>query len=330
MAAGAPGKDPLAGIHFPAAPDLAPAINAWAGWLAAERRVSPHTLSAYGRDLSAFLGFLVEHLGQPPGVAELAALKPADLRAFLAARAGQGLARTSQARAMSTLRGFFRHLERQGVVSNPALATVRSPRRPSSLPRPLEEAEALETLSAAGELQDEPWLAARDIALFTLLYGAGLRLGEALALNVGQRPGGDSMVITGKGGRQRLVPILPVVREAIAAYLAACPFALGADDPLFVGKRGGRLNPGVVQRQMRRLRALLGLPESATPHALRHSFATHLLARGGDLRTIQELLGHASLTTTQRYTQVDGSQLSAVYARTHPRAGGPARDDRDG
>lgn len=328
MATGAQGKDPLAGIHFPVAPDLGPVVEGWAGWLAAERRVSPHTLAAYGRDLSAFLAFLVAHLGQPPGLAELADLKPADLRAFLAARAGEGLARTSQARAMSTLRGFFRYLERRGLVSNPALATVRAPRRPSSLPRPLEEGEARDTLEAAGELQDEPWLAARDIALFTLLYGAGLRLGEALALNVGQRPTGDSMVITGKGGRQRLVPILPVVREAIEAYLGVCPHALGRHDPLFVGKRGGRLNPGVVQRQMRRLRALLGLPESATPHALRHSFATHLLARGGDLRTIQELLGHASLTTTQRYTQVDGTRLSAVYAAAHPRAHGPARDDR--
>jgi integrase/recombinase XerC len=200
------------------------------------------------------------------------------------------------------------------------LSVVRAPRLPKTLPKPLAADEAIETLSAAASLQSQPWMAARDVALFTLLYGCGLRLGEALSLTRGRAPKGSSMMITGKGNKQRLVPLLPAVVEAVADYLGQCPFALGANHPLFVGARGGPLNPGVVQRQMRRLRALLGLPDSTTPHALRHSFATHLLANGGDLRTIQELLGHASLATTQRYTAVDAAGLSLTYDKAHPRA----------
>ena len=201
---------------------------------------------------------------------------------------------------MSTLRGFFRFLDRQDLVHNPALKAVKSPRPPKSVPKALGADEAMETLSSAGELHDEPWLAARDVALFTLLYGAGLRLGEALGLRRRDAPKSDTMVITGKGRKQRVVPILPVVKDAIAEYLKLLPHGQASDDPLFLGARGGPLNPGVVQRQMRRLRLLLGLADTATPHALRHSFATHLLAGGGDLRTIQELLGHSSLSTTQR------------------------------
>jgi integrase/recombinase XerC len=221
---------------------------------------------------------------------------------------------------MSTLRGFFGFLDRRGLGHNAAIGAVRSPRPPRSLPKPLAADEAIEALSAAGELHDEPWLAARDVALFTMLYGCGLRLGEALALERRDAPRGDTMVITGKRRKQRVVPVLPVVREAVGEYLRQCPYPPSPERPLFVGARGGRLNPGVVQRQMRRLRALLNLPDSATPHALRHSFATHLLAGGGDLRTIQELMGHASLSTTQRYTEVDAAKLSAEYAKAHPRA----------
>ncbi len=197
---------------------------------------------------------------------------------------------------------------------------MRTPKVPRALPRPLDVGDALAAVDAAGQLSDEPWLAKRDQALLLLLYGCGLRIGEALALNRRDAPAGDVLVVTGKGRKQRLVPVLPVVREAIAAYLAACPHALPADAPLFLGARGGRLDPAVAQRQVRRLRSALGLPETATPHALRHSFATHLLADGGDLRTIQELLGHASLSTTQRYTAVDVSRLAAVHRRAHPRA----------
>ncbi|SEH48572.1 tyrosine recombinase XerC [Magnetospirillum fulvum] len=309
-------------IDFTVRPDLAAALTGWGRWLAEEKRSSAHTIDAYGRDLAAFLSFLTVHLGEPPDLAALSALTAADFRAYLARRGGEGLSRASLARAMSTLRGAFRYLDRAGLVHNPALATVRSPRVPRSVPRPLAVDEAMDTLAVAAEEQDEPWLAARDVALFTLLYGAGLRLGEALALTRREAPTGDSIVITGKGRKQRMVPILPVVRSAIAAYLDLLPYRGEPDSPLFLGARGKRLNPGVVQRQMRRLRPLLGLPDTATPHALRHSFATHLLAGGGDLRTIQDLLGHSSLSTTQRYTAIDSARLTQVYRDAHPRAKG--------
>ena len=307
-------------IVFTAEPAVVAAVDDWRAWLAHERRASAHTLDAYGRDLAAFLGFLTEHLGFTPGLADLEALKPVDFRAWLARRAGDGLSRTSTARAMSTIRGFFRFLDRRDLVRNAAIGSVRTPKVPKSIPKALAPEEALEMVGTADVLSDEPWIGKRDMALFTLLYGCGLRIGEALALNRGALPEGDTMVITGKGNKQRIVPVLPVVIEAIDDYIAACPYALGGDGPLFVGARGGRLNPGVVQRQMRRLRVLLGLPETATPHALRHSFATHLLAGGVDLRTIQELLGHASLSTTQRYTDVDTERLMSVYRDAHPRA----------
>lgn len=307
-------------IHFAAQPDLMSAVEAWRGWLAGERRASPHTLDGYCRDLSSFLAFLVGHLGGEADLAALADLAPADFRAFLAARQADGLSRSSMARLMSTLRGFFKFLDSQDLIHNPAIGAVKAPRPPKSVPKPLAADEALEALANAGELHDEPWLAARDVALFTLLYGCGLRLGEALGLSRRDVPKGESMVVTGKGRKQRIVPVLAVVREALAEYLEQCPYPPGPDQPLFVGARGGRLNPGVVQRQMRRLRLMLGLPETATPHALRHSFATHLLAGGGDLRTIQELLGHSSLSTTQRYTKVDAARLKGVYDQAHPRA----------
>jgi integrase/recombinase XerC len=304
------------------APDLRAALAEWHDWLADERRASSHTLAAYGRDLASFLVFLTDHLAREPGLVDLASLGPADFRGFLAQRTNEGIARASLARALSTLRNLFRFLDRTGRVHNAALSTVKTPKLPRSIPKPLAQDEALETVQAAAELQDEPWLAARDTALILLLYGCGLRLGEALSLTRADRPNGPSMTILGKGRKQRVVPVLPVVTEAIEHYLALCPFPGGPQTPLFLGSRGGALNPGVVQRQMRRLRGLLGLPETATPHALRHSFATHLLAGGGDLRTIQELLGHASLSTTQRYTAVDMERLTQVYEEAHPRAKG--------
>jgi integrase/recombinase XerC len=310
-------------IAFTAEPDLRAAIDDWRRWLSAEKRSSDHTADAYARDLASFLKFLSAHMGYPPGLSELKALGAADFRAYLAARAGQGLARSSTARAMSTLRSFFRHLERAGLFANAAIGAVRTPKLPRAVPKPLSEAEAREALSAVGDFAPEPWLSDRDIALFTVLYGCGLRLGEALGLNRGDLPENAAAVtltVTGKGNKQRIVPVLPVVGAAVAVYLGSCPFRLGKRDPLFVGVRGKRLNPGVVQRQMRKVRAALGLPASATPHALRHSFATHLLSGGGDLRTIQELLGHASLSTTQRYTEVDSARLMDVYEKSHPRA----------
>jgi len=309
--------------RFAAAPDLAAAISDWQAWLAHERRASPHTQSSYGRDLAAFLDFLVEHLGTVPCLADLAALGPADFRAYLARRAAAGIERSSRARSLSTLRGFFRFLDRRGLVRNAGLAAVRTPKLPRSVPKPLSAADAALALERAGDLAGRPWIAKRDIAILTLLYGCGLRIAEALGLKRAEAPLKPGMLtVTGKGRKTRQVPVLPAVADAISEYVANCPHALAPNGPLFVGARGGPLNPGLVQHQMRRLRALLALPETATPHALRHSFATHLLAGGGDLRTIQELLGHASLSTTQRYTAVDAERLLKVYEEAHPRAKG--------
>ena len=308
--------------RFSAATDTLGAIYDWRSWIAHERRASKHTLDAYSRDLAAFLDFLTPHLGGLPDLAALDALGVADFRAFLADRVNQGISHSSLARAMSTLRSFFRFLDRNGLVHNAAIGTVRTPRPRPPLPRPLSEDEALDVINAAGETNRKTWIGVRDTALFTLLYGCGLRIDEALTLNRRDAPRADTMMITGKGGKQRVVPVLPVVIEAVASYLKACPFAVAPDGPLFLGARGARLNPGVVQREMRRLRAVFNLPETATPHALRHSFATHLLGAGGDLRTIQELLGHASLSTTQRYTAVDSARLIEVYKDAHPRARG--------
>ena len=306
----------------PAAADVLAAADDWRAWLRDERRASPHTLAAYHRDLSQFLGFLAGHIGGAPSLADLQALRPADFRAWLAARTGDGLARASVARGLSVVRSFFRWMARQGRVENPALAVLRTPRLPRSVPKAMTAEEAIEAIDAVAELARQDWIGKRDKAILALLYGGGLRIGEALALTRRQAPvsGQEMLPVTGKGRKQRLVPLLPVVIEAIADYLAHCPYVLAADAPLFRGARGRPLHPRRVQERMGALRGLLGLPETATPHALRHSFATHLLAGGGDLRAIQELLGHASLSTTQRYTDVDVASLLAVYEQTHPRA----------
>jgi integrase/recombinase XerC len=305
--------------RFCAAPPCLAAIVEWQAWLTAEKRASPHTIAAYGSDLARFLAFLADHLGAAPDLADLAGLRAADFRAYLAQRAHEDLAASSRARAMSMLRGFFRFLDRRGLAQNPTLATVRSPKLAAAVPKPLTEIDATSALASVDDAH--PWIAKRDVAVLTLLYGGGLRLAEALGLRRREAPLTSGTIrITGKGNKQRLVPILPVVAAAIVDYLAACPHALGADDPLFVGARGGKLNPRLVQGRMAQLRRALSLPESATPHALRHSFATHLLAGGGDLRAIQELLGHASLSTTQRYTAVDTTRLLEIYDQAHPRA----------
>ncbi len=311
-------------IHFSVGEDVSAAITDWGRWLESERRASPNTADAYRRDLAAFFAFLSDHLGGAPTLDDLQSLTPADFRSYLARRANEGLARTSVARSMSTLRNFFRFLDRTGKVHNPAIDAVRTPKIPASVPKALTPEDALAAVKAAAEMQDEPWLAKRDMAIMLLLYGCGLRIGEALALN-GADMGADknaegTLRVVGKGNKERIVPVLPIVAQAIKNYRDLCPHGIAAEDPLFVGKRGARLNAGVVQRQVRKVRALLGLGDSATPHALRHSFATHLLAKGGDLRTIQELLGHASLSTTQRYTAVDEAKLRAVYDDAHPRA----------
>lgn len=300
--------------------DLAAALAAWRSWLGDERRLSRHTLAAYQRDVAAFLRFLGDHLGQAPTVTGLAALTPADLRAWLAWLANGGRSRPSVARAMASLRSFCRFLGRQGIAQVPAVLAVRTPKLAQALPRALATEEALAVVSEADALGAEPWVAARDLALFAVLYGCGLRIGEALALPRRAAPFGEMLRVVGKGNKERVVPVLPVVRDAIARYLALCPFQVDPQEALFLGAKGRRLDPGVVQRQLRRLRRHLGLPETATPHALRHSFATHLLAGGGDLRTIQELLGHASLSTTQRYLRIDAARLLQVHRAAHPRS----------
>ena len=305
-----------------AAPDVAAEINRWLNYLGAERRMSPKTLEAYARDVSQFLDFLAGHLGGAPSLKALAKLSPADVRAFMAARRGEGLSSRSLMRVLAGARSFARFLERNSKGKVGALSAVRAPKIPKTLPKPLAIAAARrisDTELRAGE-ERKPWIIARDAAVLGLLYGSGLRISEALSLKRKDFGASDAITVTGKGNKTRMVPVLPQVAKLIADYVELCPIDLPADSMLFVGVRGGPLNPRIVQLAMATLRGALGLPDTATPHALRHSFATHLLARGGDLRAIQELLGHASLSTTQIYTAVDSERLLEVYASTHPRA----------
>jgi len=307
-----------------AAADLAAGIDDWQRWLKHERRASPHTIAAYRRDLAAFLSFLAGHLGKPACLADLPALARADFRAWLAARSAAELQAASTARALSVVRNFFRFLAKRSLGGNAVFSTMRTPRLPHAIPKALTAQEAEDALDAVG---GKSWITKRDMAILLLLYGCGLRLGEALSLNRrdAQWARGDevqTLMVMGKGRKQRAVPVLPVVAAAMEEYLADCPYSGDPEAPLFRGVRGARLNPRVVQLRLERLRKQLNLPDTATPHALRHSFATHLLAGGGDLRAIQELLGHASLSTTQRYTEVDTAALLAVYDKAHPRARG--------
>jgi integrase/recombinase XerC len=305
-----------------AAPDLAAAVARWERHLAGERRMAAKTLEAYRRDVGQFLAFLTGHLGQPPAIADIAALRTADLRAFLASRRREGVGARTLARGLAGIRSLIRLLEKDGLANAAALRAMRAPRQPRTLPKPLAVAAARHVVDAAEQLEEEPWIAARNAAVLALLYGCGLRISEALGLRRADAPAAGALLrITGKGGKTRVVPVLPAVADAVADYLRLSPYRGGADAPLFLGARGGPLSPRIVQKAMERLRSALGLPPSATPHALRHSFATHLLAAGGDLRAIQELLGHASLSTTQVYTAVDTERLLAVYDRAHPRAG---------
>jgi integrase/recombinase XerC len=294
---------------------------AWLENLARERRLSDHTLDAYERDTRQFLTFMTGHLGGPTTLRDIETLRPADFRAFLAARRKEGSGARSVARNLAGIRSFLRHLEKKGLVNAAGAGAVRSPKQPKSLPKPLSDRQAITVVSNEAQLHDEPWIAARDAAVMTLLYGCGLRISEALDLTPADiRTGTTTLRITGKGNKTRLVPLLPIVFEAVEKYRTLCPFRLDEGEPLFRGARSGKLQPAIIQRAMQKLRSAFGLPETATPHALRHSFATHLLAGGGDLRTIQELLGHASLSTTQVYTGVDASRLLEVYDRAHPRA----------
>lgn len=307
-------------IGLPVQPAVATALENWVSWLRHERRLSERTVESYSHDISIFMRFLDRHFGYAPGIDDLANMGRSELWAFQAERQADGLTPTSMARSLSALKSLFAFLDKRGICTNAAIANAEAPKLPRSVPKPMSVEDAFETLDAAEDIAREPWHGKRDRALFALLYGCGLRIGEAISLNRRDVAGLEKIVITGKGDKQRVVPVLKYVAQEIEAYLAACPYEPGTDGPLFVGARGKRLNPALAQRAMRGVRAVLGLTETATPHALRHSFATHLLSGGGDLRTIQELLGHASLSTTQRYTEVDGERLMEVHAAAHPRA----------
>ncbi|HTO39805.1 MAG TPA: tyrosine recombinase XerC [Rhizomicrobium sp.] len=292
--------------------------QAWLSALAHERRASPNTLRAYGDDLSRFLGFLHIHMGRSIGERALGTVAPADIRAFITDRRADGLGPRGVQRAIAAIRNFYRWMAREEILDNPAPRGVRTPRIKKSLPRPLSEIDAARTLDEAGEHAID-WLAARNVALLTLLYGAGLRISEGLSLKRGDVPLGRTLTILGKGRKERSVPVLPAVADAIADYAAKIPFGGARATPLFLSRRGKPMSPREAQLLMQDLRGRLGLPEKATPHALRHSFATHLLANGGDLRSVQELLGHASLSTTQTYTEVETTRLMAIYTDAHPR-----------
>lgn len=297
-------------------------LQHWIAHLRDERRFADNSLDAYQRDVATFLGFLTRHLGGEPSARDLAELEPRDLRAYLAHRrqGDDALSDRSISRALAAIRSFYRYLERRHGIANARLALVRGPRLKRSLPRPVSEASARDLIAEAQDQANEDWIGARDAALLTLLYAAGLRISEALSLTGADLPLSETLRIVGKGGKERIVPLIAPAREAISHYVQLCPYALTEDAPLFRAVRGGALSPRMAQALMERLRAHLGLPSSATPHALRHSFATHLLANGGDLRAIQELLGHESLSTTQAYTSVEAKKILQLYRRAHPRA----------
>lgn len=308
-----------------AAHDLTAQMAGWMTHLRAERRLSSKTQDAYDRDVRQFVTFLGDHWGESVSLKRFAMLEASDVRAFMAARRADRIAGRSLMRALAGLRSFGRFLEREGRGKVGALSAIRAPKIGKSLPKPIGIAAAKQLADAdlrAGE-DREPWIWARDAAVMALLYGSGLRISEALGLRRRDVPlpgKGDVLTVTGKGNKTRMVPVLQNVLALIADYLARCPHAIPPDAPIFVGARGGPLSPRIIQLTMERLRGALGLPDSATPHALRHSFATHLLSRGGDLRAIQELLGHASLSTTQIYTGIDTERLLDVYRTAHPRA----------
>ncbi|QRY67368.1 tyrosine recombinase XerC [Ensifer sp. PDNC004] len=302
-------------------PELLAERQRWLDGLMRERRLSDNTVEAYERDTRQFLTFLTGHLAGPPRLSDIRTLRPADLRGFLAQRRKGGAGARTLGRGLAGLRSFLRYLERNGLANAAGAAAVRSPKQPKSLPKPLTDRDALTVVTSQAQLAEEPWIAARNAAVLTLLYGCGLRISEALGLTPSEFSSAPtSLRIVGKGDKTRIVPLIEAARAAVATYLKLCPYPIAADEPLFLGARGAKLQPAIIQREMQKLRGALGLPETATPHALRHSFATHLLAGGGDLRTIQELLGHASLSTTQVYTGVDSARLLEIYDRAHPRA----------
>ena len=300
------------------------AVEGWLVYLGTERQLAAKTSEAYERDIGQFLAFLARHFKRLPDMKRLLVLSSRDVRAFLAARRGEGVGSRSLTRTLSALRMFYKFLERRGYGKNDSIRAVALPKLPHSVPKPLTAPKATALVAGADVASpDQPeWIAARDTAVLALLYGSGLRISEALSLERKDAPvkGRDMLRVKGKGGKTRVVPVLLIVREAVERYLKLCPIALSSYGPLFVGARGGQLSPRIIQLRIARARAALGLPDTTTPHALRHSFATHLLGAGADLRAIQELLGHASLSTTQGYTEVDRAHLLKTYLNAHPRA----------
>jgi len=302
------------------AADMADKLDKWCEYLRVEKHVSPHTLRAYTSDIGHFITFLFDHLGKQPSLDDLSEVTLRDFRGWMARKAMDGSSNASRARSLSGIKSFLTWLDKQGIMHNAAIINVRSPKLPHKLPRPLHEAQAMDLLDNAGMLERKDWVGLRNNALFALLYGCGLRINEALSLNINDMPHDGFLRVVGKGNKERQVPVLEIVENQLRIYLDSCPHVPAPERAIFLGARGARLNQGVAQRAMRDLRGALGLPENATPHALRHSFATHLLQNGANLREIQELLGHSSLSTTQRYTDVNAEEMMRIYNAAHPRA----------
>jgi len=299
---------------------VAELIERWQRYLTSERRLSKHSINSYTRDIGQFLVFLADYEGSDVTIAMLTGAGVPTFRSFMARRRMDGFSNRSAGRALSGIRNFYRFLDRVEGFRNDAIAAVQSPKQPHRIPRPLSEDDAAAAIDLAGDIPEDNWIAARDQAVITLLYGCGLRISEALSLTGNSLEGGETIVIKGKRNKERIVPVLPIVHQAVATYKTLCPYEISPDSALFRGVRGGALGPRAIQAAMQKVRINLGLPDSATPHALRHSFATHLLSGGGDLRTIQELLGHADLSSTQVYTEVDATRLKNVYDKAFRRA----------
>jgi integrase/recombinase XerC len=301
-------------------PRLPQALESWLNWLRHEKKASPHTLEAYERDVRDFLSFVKGHIGLEPELQDLEKLRTTDFRAYLAYRRQDGLTATSLRRVLSSVRSFYKRQERDGHIHNPYLKAIRTPKAGTKLPRPLPAADVQNLLKENTTSTEPAWVQYRDIAALTLMYGCGLRIGEALSLDYEDRPQSEILRLIGKGNKERIVPVLPAVRQSLEKYIHECPYSLENGGPLFMGRKGKRLNSRTIQLKMQTLRRNLNLPETATPHALRHSFASHLLEGGSDLRSIQELLGHASLSSTQRYTDLDVAKLLSVYVKAHPKS----------
>ncbi len=303
------------------APDLEQRLRQWQDYLRFEKQVSKHTFRAYNADIGHFLSFLRDHIAQPPSINDLSEVGIKDFRSWMSKKAMDGTKNSSRARSLSGVKNLLTWLDKQGIMHNAAISTVRSPKLPHILPKPVHENQVFRILENADLLTKEDWIGQRDRALFTLLYGCGLRIDEALSLNLKDMPRDGFLRVVGKGDKERQVPALDIVSKTLESYIEQAPFVdMMPDAPLFRGERGGRLSQGVAQKALRTLRSALDLPENVTPHALRHSFATHLLENGANLREIQEMLGHASLSSTQRYTEINAKELIRIYKASHPRA----------